>query len=98
MWLRHAFITSTCESRSRNTADAYRHSGVRTGSINNWFAVLGAEDKMNEVLGERLRHRSILAPLQGANELHGRNPGRCPGLLTVGAFSAVTLDYSSFRR
>src|SRR5260370_36057636 len=55
-----------------------------------WFAVLGAEDKMNEIFSKRLRHRRILAPFQGAREPCLRTPGRCPGLSPSGAFSAAT--------
>src|SRR6266853_1037965 len=53
-----------------------------------WLAVLGAEDKMNEIFGKRLRHGRILAPFQGAHELYYRNPGCYPGLSSAGAFSA----------
>ena len=43
---------------------------------------------MDEILGKRLRHRKILAPLQGAHESYRVNPGRYPGLSPAGAFSA----------
>jgi hypothetical protein len=35
------------------------------------LAILGAEDEMNEISGKRLRHRKILAPLQGAAQWIG---------------------------
>jgi hypothetical protein len=36
----------------------------------------------------RWRARELLAPLQGAIFTEPGNPGRCPGLVCIGAFSA----------
>jgi len=50
----------------------------------------GATPRVN-YRGDRssaLKGRRGLAPLQDANCGLVRNPGRCPGLATVGAFSA----------
>src|SRR5262249_36840996 len=47
------------------------------------LAILGAEDQVQDVLRERLRHRRapFLAPFQGwCVWVGGRSPGRCPGL------------------
>src|SRR5580704_2219659 len=38
------------------------------------------------------RYCTTLAPFQGADESCPRNPGRCPGLSTAGAFSAGILN------
>src|SRR6266436_6847836 len=43
---------------------------------------------VNPVLGKRLGPCGFLAPLQGALENDAQNPGRCPGLISTGAFSA----------
>src|SRR5579863_3332437 len=74
-----------------------RAKWIANGLGQNGLAVLGAEDEMNQIFGQRLRHRKIPAPLQGANGSYHRNPGRCPGLSPVDAFS-VGRDTATFSK
>jgi hypothetical protein len=73
--------------------------GAANGFGQDPFAVLGAEDKMNEVFSERLRHRSILAPLQGARQsrlaTRGVAPGCLPSALSAPESRIDTFSHSS---